>query len=996
MNNFKQATFRTNIALLIILFCLFCFPVSAQINDSLVAGFKNPPVHARPGAFWHWMYGNITKEGITKDLEMMHKLGMGEVSQFHNAWMKDDGRRPPTPQGPVRFMSKEYRELFLYAVKECDRLGMKIGAQICEGFSQSGGPWITPEKGMRQIKVVSSAVDTNHPLKDTVPDHTIAVIAYPSAQAGGSSTLNVWSFKPVNGVVLNTDSCVDLTKLIQHDRTISWQPSNGRWTVFMFNHVVKNITNNPASPEGTGLECNKLDHNAVDVILDNYLGKLIQDAGKLAGKTFNHILIDSWECGLQSWTDDFIASFTKYNGYNPVPFLPALYGITVQNPEISDRFLFDYRETIGYLLGKEYYGYIKKYANKNGMSLQAESLYGGQGMPGSPLTLYGTCDVPMNEIWMGRNVNMIANTGSAASAAHVYGKRIIKDESFTVGGGNGDFSNVPSTLKPIADFNFCRGTNSLVLHCSVHQPYDDKPGWTHGWNGVNFHRGNTWWEKSKSFIDYISRCQYLLQQGLFVADVCQYVGDEDTFSNHYDELAVKDLPMGFRADNCDNKVLLKMEVQNGRIILPDGMSYALILLADKKTMSPEIADKLLYLVRNGATVLGPRPLKSPGLKGYPECDRLVNDSASVLWGENNPGIVNRSYGNGKIISGEKLESVLKEKNLTPDFFFKTTDNQYINFIHRQLPGSDIYFVSNTGDACVADCRFRISGRKPQVWNPLTGEISDIAVYDTLKGSTRIPLSFEKQGSKFIVFSGKERGHIKDIRWCGNVVFASGEILNGEFPLSFNDFTCNSTTSITIVSSLKVENLKLTMSSGIVHEISVNKSSADLRLSKSWTVDFEPKRGAPAQIRLDSLISWTTHQDKRVNYFSGTGTYKKQLFIPKEYLQKNKIILLDLGQVKDLAEVLINGKSVVTLWCPPYVTDITKFVIQGKNDLELKVTNTWVNRLIGDKNVPENQQICRIFSPDPKWYNAGSKLQLSGLPGPIVIKVSDTTTFKIRK
>lgn len=358
-----------------------------------------------------------------------------------------------------------------------------------------------------------------------------------------------------------------------------------------------------------------------------------------------------------------------------MPFFPVLNGVTVQSKEISNRFLFDYRTTLGYLTGKEYYGHVNSYANKSGMFLQAESLYGGQGMPGSPLTLYGICDVPMNEIWMGRDVNMRAFTSSAAAAGHVYGKRIIKDESFTVGGGKGDFSNVPSMLKPMADFNFCRGTNFLVLHCSVHQPDDDIPGWTHGWNGVNFHRGNTWWDKSQSFISYISRCQYLLQQGLFVADVCRYVGGEDTFSNKYDELVIEDLPMGYRADQCDNEMLLKMEVENGRVTLPNGMSYAVLLLADKTAISPEIVEKIRSLIINGATVLGPKPTHSPGLTGYPECDILVKEKAATIWGKNNPTIINREIGKGKIISGEKLEKVLNEKMIPPDFLFKTPDNQ---------------------------------------------------------------------------------------------------------------------------------------------------------------------------------------------------------------------------------------------------------------------------------------------------------------------------------
>jgi len=978
-----------------LLFYLFCFQSTAQINDSLTAGFKDPPVGARPGCFWHWMYGNITKLGITKDLELMHQLGMGEVSQFHNAWIIDDGRRPPTPKGPVRFMSKEYRELFLHAVKECDRLGMKIGVQICDGFSQSGGPWITSEMGMRQIQVVSSFIDTNQTFSNLVPEHTVTVLAYP-AKAGDKSSniLNLWNFKPSAEILVSPDSCIDLTSLVQPDRSITWKPLHGRWTVFTFYHLLKNKTNNPASPEGTGLECNKLDHNAVDVILDNYSGKLIQDAGELAGKTFSHILIDSWECGLQSWSEDFIAEFKKYKGYDPGPFLPALYGTTVQNREISSRFLFDYRTTLGHLLGQEYYGHINSYAQKKGMTLQAESLYGGEGMPGSPLTLYGACDVPMNEIWMGRNVNMRAFTGSAASAGHVYGKRIIKDESFTVGGGNGDFSNVPATLKPIADFNFCRGTNFLVLHCSVHQPYDDQPGWTHGWNGVNFHRGNTWWEKSKSFIGYISRCQYLLQQGLFVADVCQYVGDEDTFSNRYDELAIQGLPVGYRADNCDNIALLSMEVKNGRVVLPDGMSYAVLLLADKPAMSPEIVKKLQTLVKSGATVVGPKPQKAPGLTGYPNCDRQVREGADKLWGEGNQEKVNRTFGKGRIICGESPEKVLQEMNLIPDFSFKPFKNQTINFIHRQMPGCDIYFVSNTGKACVADCRFRVSGKKPRLWNPMTGEIANIAVYDTAKRSTRIPLSFEDKGSKFIIFRDEVTPHINRLTGKAGVIFTADEPLNEWLPLSFNDFTLDSE-GVKVVSSGEPEELKMTMTSGINYNLTITKLPPPLPLSSSWSIEFEPNKGAPAHIKMDTLISWTACPDKGINYFSGTASCKKQFEIPEAFLNKELKIELDLGEVRDLAEILINGKSAGVLWTSPYVADITRYLIPGQNKVEIKVTNTWVNRLIGDKNVPEDQRICRIYSPDPKWYSAGSKLPPSGLLGPVVIRASKIILFNLK-
>ena len=980
---------------------------SSEVEDSLDEMFIAPPQIAKPQVWWHWIYGNISKDGITKDLEMMNQLGIGGVTQFHNAFDGKWRKRPASPRGPIRFMSKEYREMVKYSLEECHRLDMTMGLQICDGFSQTGGPWVKPEQGMRKLQCTVLTVSDGKPLTYKVPNDTVRVLAYPSADIELPSKPKMYGPKDPyltnenlsSKKSLSSKTYIDLSSKLQSDQSLQWTAPPGDWTVLVFHHTLHKATNHPASPEGKGLECNKLDSKSVDLVYDHVVGPLIEDAGDLAGKTLRHVLIDSWECKYQSWTEGFAEEFKKRRGYDPTPYLPALASIPVNSVELTNRFLCDFRVTLDDLLADEYYGHIRDRLHKKGMQLHAETLYGWAQMFGNPIRLYGICDVPMNEIWMGRKIapKERAYTGYAAAAGHVYGKNIIKDESFTVGGAKGNFSYIPSDIKTRADFILCRGTTKFVLHTSVHQPDDRKPGWTHGWNGVNFHRGNTWWPFAEGFVHYLGRCSAMLQQGLFVADVCRYVGHEDTYSAGYGEMPLADLPEGYRADHCDNKVLLeRMDVKDGRIVLPDGMSYAVLLLADKKTMAPEVLEKLTELVRKGATVIGPKPESAPGLTGYPECDATVRQLADTLWGNcDGKTITESTFGKGRVVWGKTLADLLQELQLQPDFSYQTTpDQNAINFVHRKLPDADLYFVATAGEACIADCWFRITGKQPELFDPMTGNISDIAVYEEIEGRTRIPLDFEAQGSKIIVFRKNSNDHIVELKHDGVEVFASGASLTKAFS-TLPEFTLNSDDSISVAQDEATGDIEYRMRSGKKGKVSGSTPANAIELTGSWSVAFEPGRGAPAQITMPKLASWTEHTDSGVRYFSGVGTYNKAFTLPDDFLRKNTRISLDLGDVKELAEVLVNGKSAGTLWRSPYVIDITAHVQAGKNDLTIKVVNTWVNRLIGDKNVPKDEGICQIVSPDPWWFKANSPLPSSGLLGPVVIRASQVNVAPLK-
>ncbi|MGB0372259.1 MAG: glycosyl hydrolase [Opitutales bacterium] len=917
----------------LLLIVLLGFAKVTFASDPLAEGFANPPRDARPQVWWHWMYGNITEYGITKDLEQLQALGIAGVTQFHNAWLRKPATRV-TPKGPVRFMSQEYQDLIQHTLDECERLGLTLGLQICDGFSQTGGPWVNAENAMRRVKYVVHRVagGTEHTME--LPSKTIRVLAYPGSlkvedsdkKKKGKQKRSLPIINPHNPYVtkqgaqtapIELGEFVDISDLAQGNK-IKWTPPSGDWVVLAFYDALHPKKNHPASPEGTGFEANKLNREAIDLVFDNYVGKLIEQAGDRAGSTLKHVLIDSWECGYQSWTAGFAEEFEKRRGYDPTPYLPVLAKIPVNSIEESNRFLTDFRVTLDDLVIEEYYTHVRDRLHEHGMELHAEVLYGWHQMFGSPIRQYGVIDVPMNEVWMtdqfagnkGKNIHGRIYTGYAATAGHVYGKPIIKDEAFTIGAGKGDFSYTPAMIKPKADYAWIRGTNRFVMHTSTHQPGDEKPGWTHSLNGMNFHRGNTWWPYARSLIDYLSRGSFLMQQGVFAADVIRYVGHEDTYSEGYLELPLKGLPLGYRADHCDNTVVLeRMDVKDGRIVLPNGASYAVLLLADKQEMSPRILEKLAEFVEKGATIVGPKPIRAPGLTNYPQSDAEVKRLADSLWDS------------GKI-RDISIKQALEELKLQPDFTYTAPQRKsMINFVHRILPDGEIYFIATAGEGALIDCSFRVHGMYPQFFDPSTGDMTDITEFEERDGRTHISIELEDQGSRFVVFRKKPAG---------------------------------------------------------LPHMAMSEQTV-IPLSGSWEVSFEAGRGAPESITMSELASLSEHSDFGVRHFSGEATYRRVFDYPDSPAGR---VFLDLGDVGDVALVSLNGKSVGSMWRAPFKIEITEQLRSGTNELEVTVVNTWVNRLIGDKKVPEAEWVCDIVPANPPWFKPKSQLLPSGLIGPV--------------
>jgi hypothetical protein len=566
-----------------------------------------------------------------------------------------------------------------------------------------------------------------------------------------------------DGGAIDKGSVRDLTSDLQANGRLAWEAPPGNWTILRFGSTLVPSTNQEAPLAGRGLESDKLSRDALTACWDNgFLKKLITVAGPQCGKTFTMVHIDSYEEDCQNWTPAFRAEFTRRRHYDPLPYFPVLTGRIVESVPVSERFLWDYRRTLADLIRDNWYGYLTEYAHEYGLETSTEP-YGCGNFDW--FEAGGAVDVPSSEFWGGEHFSGAdkLDIKRPPSSGHTYGKPIINSEAFTSQPFASKFLNDPYRLKDIGDSAFCLGVNRLVFHTYVAQPWTNlEPGMTFGPWGTAFGRTNTWWEMGTAWIDYLTRCQFLLQQGHFKADVCVFEGENEVPGYGADSRAdiTPDIPDGYDYDLCDKKVVLdRMSVKNGRIVLPDGMSYRFLLLAQRPgkpvAMTPEVLAKLRSLVQDGATLIGRRPTLSPSLDGYPACDAEVAEMAGELWGDcDGVHVKEHPFGEGKVIDGETFQEIAGDAALPPDFGSASANpGLQLNWIHRYTAGgADIYFVANQNIAPAdATCQFRVSRRQPEFWHPDTGRIEDCAQFSQDGSETSIPIHFDSKGSVFVIF-----------------------------------------------------------------------------------------------------------------------------------------------------------------------------------------------------------------------------------------------------
>ena len=719
---------------------------------------------------------------------------------------------------------------------------------------------------------------------------------------------------------------IDLTTKMRADGTLDWTPPAGNWVVLRFGYSLLGITNHPATPEATGLEVDKLNRNYVKKYMDTYLDSYKETVGAdyMGKRGIRYVVNDSWEAGSQNWTDDMIAQFTKLRGYDPRPWMAVLTGQVVESSEASDRFLWDFRKTIGDLIANEHYGQLEATLHERSMGHYGESHESGRAFVADGMEVKKFNEVPMSAMWTqvpGVNKEQYgynADDRESASVAHIYGQNLAAAESLTAAAAPWAWS--PATLKPTADQELLNGINRFVIHESAHQPLVGKaPGLTLGPFGQWFNRNETWAEEAGPWVNYIARSSYLLQQGHFGADLIYFYGEDSNLTAIFANKS-PDVPAAYGFDYINADALIhELHVTDGRITTKSGMSYrALGLDPYSKHMSLPVLRAIHKLVEDGAVVAGAKPTDDPSLADDQAEFQKLNDE---LFGDGN-GV--HAVGKGRVYAGQSLAEVFHALKVPPDFdYTKPESDTRLLFVHRKLADGDLYFVDNRNDRDeTVDATFRVTGKAPELWHAETGKSEPVS-YNIADGRTTVPLHLEPWGTVFVVF----RKPAKE-------------------------------TSRTLPKVVKTE---------------------IATVEGSWMVSFQPGRGAPAFVTLDKLISWPDSTDAGVKYFSGAGTYTKTITATPDWFKKGAKLWIDLGDVKNLAQVTVNGKSLGVVWHTPYRVDATGALKPGANEVTIKVINAWVNRLIGDQ---QPDATTKYTFADVKPYKANSPLLPSGLLGPV--------------
>ena len=641
--------------------------MSANAADELATGFLKPPPSARPWVYWFPLDGNISSNGITADLEAMARVGIGGVLYMET----EQG----TPRGPAAFGGPLWRNLFKHICAEAARLGLEVNMNNDAGWCGSGGPWITPELSMQRVVWAETNLTGPASFDGLLPQpravmnfyRDIAVFAYPAPASNQplprlrGKSVQAREVTPLQAnfpawpaeAVTPRSSIIELTGRLGADGRLKWDVPAGRWTVLRMGHTTTGQNNHPAPIAGRGLECDKLSKEGAEAAFNGLMGRLIADNRLRAGegRTLVATHIDSWEVGSQNWTPKFKEEFRRLRGYDPTPFLPVMTGRVVESLEVSERFLWDVRMTVNDLLVENYAGHFRTLARRHGLRLSIEAY----DAPCDDMTYGGRADEPMGEFWSWGKYGAAFSCTEMTSAAHVYGKRIIGAEAFTATDGERWLGH-PGNIKDLGDWAFCEGINRFVFHRYALQPWtqpDRPPGISMGPWGLHYERTQTWWEQSRAWHEYLARCQFMLRQGLFSADLC-FLTPENSPQRFSSPVKHGFDRPGYNFDGCTPEVVLtRMKTKDGRLVLPDGMSYRWLVLPRTLVMTPQLLRKIKELVADGATIVGTPPLKSPSLAGYPQCDQEVRRLAEELWGtEPAPEqITSRRYGKGRIFWG---------------------------------------------------------------------------------------------------------------------------------------------------------------------------------------------------------------------------------------------------------------------------------------------------------------------------------------------------------
>ncbi len=912
--------------------------------------FKNPGTEYRPLALWSWMNGYIDTAKLVYELEQMKAKGMRGGIIWDLGAISDPDKM--IPAGPP-FLGPESLEYLSIAMKKGDELGLDIGMAISSSWN-AGGEWIGPENAIKQVLMSNAIVDGSgkKTIKITPPSNRngaienytwISTIAMPYTQ-------DHFIDEAIN-------QSIDLSKNTSDGETVIWEVPDGEWEVFSFFSCNTMQPLVIPSPNSKGLMIDHLSYDATKSHFDTLFSRLPDDL--LENELIKFMEIDSYEVNpMKDWSPNLVSEFKSRYNYDPIPYIPLLLGYNMKDSIRADRFRADYSLLVSDMMVDNHFSQSVEIANKYDIQMVTEAGHGGFPRVDA-LKALGHSHIPTGEFW---NRQRFWVTKEAASAAHIYDLKLVASESLT---GWQHWQHGPSDYKQLIDIALCEGLNQIMFHTFAHNPeIAGKPGFTYH-AGEHLNVNTTWWSMAKPFMDYIGRCSYLLRQGLFVADACLYYGDQapnlvpskridPNIKAIFDDTQClhcgKPKPInpgsapGYDWDYMNAEIITRdLKVVDGRLVLPSGMSYRVMMLPDKEAINLDVLRSIEKLVAEGAVILGRKPIRTSSLMEYPSCDPEVKALADKLWGAcNGKDIFVNSYGQGQVYWGKTLEEVLVDLGVGPDFEVKGIDNcdMHIDYIHRRTDQEDIYFISNSNQTPEKfSVVFRVDkNMKPEIWDPLSASIQRDIEFTKAENGIEMEFILEPLASRFIIFKSGKKGK-NDMDLITNLQFAGNTDIKG----IEDDHTID--------------------------------------LSSDWTISFDQNMGAPASFDINKLMSWSDISLEGISYYSGSAFYEKSFSFDKSALSDQSKSILKFDKIQETAKIMVNGQDCGIVWTPPYELDITEQLKDGANNISIEVINTWNNRLVGDMRNPDQKQYTNTNIKD-KFKN--KELLESGLIGNIRI------------
>lgn len=947
MNNKLVRPAKAIMLLFLTTFLITQCNTESPTRGTLEEGFINPAKENRALALWPWLNGFVDTTKLVYELEQMKEKGMRGALIWDVGSLMDPDKMIPAGPAMLGDSSLQY---FSLALKTGKKLNLDIGWFASSSWN-AGGPWV--EEANAAMELLSSSQVVEGPSQQKI------AIAKPESKLGLVTRYSLISslaipYSEGKEIDYTKDQTILLGEFTSEDKYIEWDVPGGKWEIISFFMSNTGQELECPSPNSNGLIIDHLSRIATKNNFDSVLTRLAP-----VSSPENHLkffMLDSYEVWpMKDWSPLFVQEFNSHYGYDPIPYLPLLQGYNSIDSIMAERFRGDYSRLVSDMMIENHFAQSVDISNKNGFEMLTEAGHGGYPRV-DPLKALGNSHIPMGEFW---NRKRFWVTKEAASAAHIYGKKLVASESLT---GWNHWQHGPTDFKQLIDVAFCEGLNQIVFHTFSHNPeIAGKPGFVyHAGEHVNVNA--TWWEMARPFMDYIGRCSYMLRQGNFVGDACLYYGDQapnlvppkridpnitpifnDDQCLHCGKpkpINVGELP-GYDYDYINADIITTtLRAENGKLVLPSGQSYKVMLLPDRDDISLEVLISLEKLVSDGAIVIGRRPERTTSLVNYPECDNQVKSIADKLWGETDgENIFSNTYGKGKVYWGKSVKEVLEEINVGPDFKVEGIDNSYnlIDYIHRQTETEDIYFVSNSSpEEEKVTCVFRVDeNRIPEIWDAETGLIQREVEYSKVGNGISIEFIMDPLASRFVVFRNKSTG-------------------KNEAGLSYD------------------------LQYGFHHKQIAGEINEPIDISDNWNIKFNPEMGGQESYQLEKLTSWSDIDNEGIKYYSGSASYSRSFSVSRETLSKETEAFVAFEDIQEMARVFVNGNDCGIVWTPPYKARITPYLEAGTNNITVEVINTWNNRIVGDIRNPDKKPFTNTNAKIR--FNQNSPLLKSGLIG----------------